>query len=215
MTHLFVCFGQDPSTWKATNGPITYDHLWHGEIYDATREVSDWSAAPLDRLLNDNVQSGLTTATGVPPAGWTPAVAMSPIVGTLSPQLQPPIRVVQSFKPVNVTTQVQHVREAGCADGSARGRFIRCPNCTGSSPKFGSLLDAVFYQTCSDKLFHLQAGFAGSCSVTPPILVQPAVLIGWQSRYEGAFTCDSFPVNRTDSLTVVDFGQVCYPVSHD
>ena len=30
-----VTLGSDPATWRATNGPITYDHLWHGEIYDA------------------------------------------------------------------------------------------------------------------------------------------------------------------------------------
>ena len=56
---------------------------------------------------------------------------MSPIVGVLSPQLMPPIRIVQSFEPVSVKTIEQHVFEPGCGSGFDGGRFIRCPKCNG------------------------------------------------------------------------------------
>ena len=157
--------------WKVRHGPITYDHLWHGEIYDANREVSDWASgktvpspcgftafaakavplpcgstafaaktvplpcgftafaakavplpcgftafaaktvplpcdftvAPLAELTDEQ-----SLTEGGVPAGWGPAVAMQPTVGQLSPQLMPPIRIVKSFKPANITTVRQH-----------------------------------------------------------------------------------------------------------
>jgi hypothetical protein len=88
-------------TWKARNGPITYDHLWHGEIYDANREVADWASSELSSLETSEGQT--LTADGSAPE-WSPVVAMSPIVGVLSPQLMPPIRIVQSFEPVSINT---------------------------------------------------------------------------------------------------------------
>ena len=51
------------SQWKARHGPIVYDHLWHGEIFD----------------------------TGQILAPWGPAKKMSPKAGRMYPQLMPPI----------------------------------------------------------------------------------------------------------------------------
>jgi alpha-L-rhamnosidase len=34
--------------WYSRHGPIVYDHLWHGEIYDRRLELSPpWATAPL------------------------------------------------------------------------------------------------------------------------------------------------------------------------
>ena len=154
-----VTMGTD-ETWKARNGAITYTHLWHGEIYDARRETQEhWASAPTAAL-----DSQLTV--GGAPAGWAPAKLMSPIVGVLSPQLMPPIRIVQSFEPVSVKTIEQHVFEPGCGSGFDGGRFIRCPKCNGSSPKLGaggggSLAAAVFFQSCSNELTHVEEAEVG------------------------------------------------------
>jgi alpha-L-rhamnosidase len=63
----------NPSTWQYRHGPIVYDHMWHGEIYDARQEANEWLGPP--------------------------ARAMSPKVGSLVPQNMPPIRVTSSSEP--------------------------------------------------------------------------------------------------------------------
>eukprot|EP00940_MAST-03C_sp_MAST-3C-sp2_P000368 g368.t1 len=65
----------DPGTWSYRHGPIVYDHMWHGEIYDARQEDDAWV---------------------------TPAFEMNPIVGTLVPQNMPPIRITETSTPISV-----------------------------------------------------------------------------------------------------------------
>ncbi len=36
-------YGTDSRYWKATKGPITYDDVYNGERYDATKELQGWS----------------------------------------------------------------------------------------------------------------------------------------------------------------------------
>ena len=192
--------------WKARNGPITYDHLWHGEIYDANREIEDWASVPVTELQNQLRVDGSDPE-------WMPAVPMHPLVGTLSPQLMPPIRIVQSFEPVSINTVEQGSFEKGCANGFDGGRFIRCPNCTGPAGKGvgGTLQDAVFYQSCSNELTHLteSEAYPSPCGFGHVAieLVEPAVLTGWESRFKGVVVCNTIPRNNTETLTVVDFGQ--------
>ena len=107
-------------TWKARNGPITYDHLWHGEIYDANREVADWASSELSSLETSEGQT--LTADGSAPE-WSPVVAMSPIVGVLSPQLMPPIRIVQSFEPVSINATELRTFTPGWKTSQP---FLRC-----------------------------------------------------------------------------------------
>ena len=69
-----VSMASDAARWKSRHGPIVYDHLWHGEIYDKRQEATlDWSAAPLAAY----------------PAGvWVDAArAMTPTVKALFPQV--------------------------------------------------------------------------------------------------------------------------------
>lgn len=146
--------------------------------------------------------------------GWKSVVPMHPLIGTLTPQLMPPIRIVQSFEPVSINTVEQGEFEAGCSNGFGGGRFIRCPNCTGPAGKGvgGNLLSAVFYQSCSNELTHLTAAEAypspcGFAHVTIE-MVEPSVLSGWESRYKGPVVCSAVPRNNTQTLTVVDFGAV-------
>lgn len=71
----FVSSAGAGSPWKMRHGPIVYDHLWNGVIYDSRRASAPWSEA---------------------------AVEMSPKAGRASPQLMPAIRVIESYTPVKV-----------------------------------------------------------------------------------------------------------------
>ena len=198
--------GSDLS-WKARNGPITYDHLWHGEIYDANREVANWASVALPSLMDAQ-----SVTVGGSAAGWSAAVARSPLVGILSPQLMQPIRIVQSFEPISINATQMHTFTPGCADGFDGGRFIRCPNCTGPAGEGvgGTLAGAVFFQSCSDSLHHLTAADPVACGQSHPgiELVAPETLVGWEKRYKGHMDCaNGIPANKTETLTVIDFGQ--------
>ena len=207
-----VTVSTDTDNWMVTTGPIVYNHLWHGEIYDARREVPGWASEPLDALVS------LPTLGGEA-AGWTKATAMSPNVGVLSPMKMQPIRIDRSVKPVNISKMTQTSYAQGCANGFADGnRFIRCGKCSRSSvPIVGDLFSAVFYQDCSNHLYHWVSpsgsGGGPSCGLPNPqeheVLVEPAKMVGWQARYKGVFACSDLPVdqNRTHDLYVVDFGQ--------
>ena len=37
-----VSFSTAEGSWKSRHGPIVYDHLWHGEIYDSRQEAELW-----------------------------------------------------------------------------------------------------------------------------------------------------------------------------
>jgi alpha-L-rhamnosidase len=73
------------STWKVADGPIRFNSIYLGEIYDARREVAGWDRAGFDD------------------SGWgRPEIAIEPI-GLLRAQSQPPIRVTKTLKPVQLS----------------------------------------------------------------------------------------------------------------
>ncbi len=73
------------NNWKVGEGPIRFNSIYLGEIYDARREVSGWDCA------------------GFGESTWRqPGVATEP-VGVLRAQAQPPIRVTRTLKPVKIT----------------------------------------------------------------------------------------------------------------
>ena len=63
--------------WSYRHGPIVYDHMWHGEIYDARQETALWIS---------------------------PAIQMNPKIGILVPQNMPPIRITKTYSPVSIRT---------------------------------------------------------------------------------------------------------------
>ena len=71
-------------SWKVTSGPIVYDGPHMGELYDATREVDGWAEPGLDI------------------SGWENVVTAPNPGGKLHAQLTKPIRVVNSFKPIEI-----------------------------------------------------------------------------------------------------------------
>eukprot|EP01047_Picozoa_sp_COSAG01_P071916 COSAG01_NODE_11295_length_1964_cov_19.114745_1_plen_517_part_00 len=194
------------ASWQVRHGPITYNHLWHGEIYDARREVPGWVSEPLDTLVAKRTLGGEAP-------GWTSATTMTPMVGELSPMQMPPIRIDRSVKPVNISKMTEAVYTRGCPNGFDGNRFIRCSTCnTSTVPVVGNLFAAVFFQDCHDHLYHW-VGASGSgggpdCGRSPgshEVLVGPDTLAGWHARYKGVFACDNIPLdqNKSQHLFVV------------
>jgi alpha-L-rhamnosidase len=72
-------------SWKVGEGPIRFDSIYLGEIYDARKAVPGWDGAGFDD------------------AAWRPAAVASEPVGALRAQAQPPIRVTKTLKTANVT----------------------------------------------------------------------------------------------------------------
>jgi alpha-L-rhamnosidase len=70
------------ASWTTDASPMTYNHLYGGEDYDARREQKGWSTAAFDD------------------AGWQQAEVVEGPDVTLDSQLMPPIRVTQTLEPV-------------------------------------------------------------------------------------------------------------------
>jgi len=72
-------------TWKVAAGPIRFNSIYLGEIYDARCEQAGWDYAGFDESL------------------WRqPGIASEPI-GQLRVQTQPPIRITREIKAVGIT----------------------------------------------------------------------------------------------------------------
>jgi len=73
------------AAWKVSTGPIIFDSIRNGEIYDARLEMPGWNAAD----YNDS--------------GWKEAQVVDGPKGKLCAQMLPPIKVVKEIAPVNLT----------------------------------------------------------------------------------------------------------------
>ncbi|MGA0558187.1 family 78 glycoside hydrolase catalytic domain [Larkinella sp. VNQ87] len=73
------------NSWKVTaDGPIRANNEFDGEEYDATRELTNWDK------------------TGYDASNWLTAQVVNAPASRLEAQMNPPIRVVQTLKPVSV-----------------------------------------------------------------------------------------------------------------
>ncbi|MGN6371180.1 MAG: family 78 glycoside hydrolase catalytic domain, partial [Phycisphaerae bacterium] len=78
------------NSWKTTRGPIIYNHQFGGEDYDARRETPGWTEPD----FNDK--------------SWKPAALIDPPGNAdgpakITPALQPPDKICQTFTPQKVT----------------------------------------------------------------------------------------------------------------
>ena len=80
----------DPS-WKQTDGPIIQDSIYNGEIYDARLETHGWDCPGFDD------SSWISVETGIVPKG------------TLSAQMIPPIKVMDTIVPLKMTNPAKGV----------------------------------------------------------------------------------------------------------
>ncbi len=74
------------SNWKASAGPITYNDLFNGETYDARLEQPGWDKPDFNN------------------SSWESASTVEPPSGTLTAELLPPCRVMQTLAPVKMLT---------------------------------------------------------------------------------------------------------------
>ncbi|HRZ38480.1 MAG TPA: family 78 glycoside hydrolase catalytic domain [Candidatus Paceibacterota bacterium] len=73
-------------SWKlTTDGPITENNEYDGEVYDARKELPGWASPGFDD------------------AGWLPAQPVHAPEGTLVSQMIEPIRVVETLEPQSLT----------------------------------------------------------------------------------------------------------------
>lgn len=92
IVQLEICY-QDGSvqtvvsdgSWKAATGPVRFDGIRNGEVYDARRDHAGW-----DRPDGDD-------------SGWTSATVVPAPKGRLAAQMLPPIRVTETLRPVKLT----------------------------------------------------------------------------------------------------------------
>lgn len=74
------------ASWKATTGPVVLDGIRQGESYDARREMPGWCTADFDD------------------SGWDkPQIVPAP-KGTLRAQMMPPVKVIQTIRPVRMNS---------------------------------------------------------------------------------------------------------------
>ncbi|WP_249227776.1 family 78 glycoside hydrolase catalytic domain [Kutzneria sp. CA-103260] len=72
-------------SWTWSDSPITGDDIYNGETYDARQEQHGWDTAGFDAST------------------WRPVTTVAAPAGTLTPSTLPPIRVVQTLRPVKMT----------------------------------------------------------------------------------------------------------------
>lgn len=73
------------TAWMTAGGPITFNDIYGGEMYDARREKPGWTAPDYDD------------------SGWYAAETGEGPRGTLQSQVMPAIKVVQTIKPLKLT----------------------------------------------------------------------------------------------------------------
>ena len=73
------------TTWKQSDGPIVQDSIYNGEIYDARLETQGWDKPGYDESTWKAVETGILPK------------------GTLSAQMIPPIQVMDTIVPINMT----------------------------------------------------------------------------------------------------------------
>jgi alpha-L-rhamnosidase len=71
-------------TWKSSPSPVTFTSIYGGEDYDATIEQEGWNLSDFDD------------------AGWKPALVVKAPDGSLQPELDYPLQVMQVFEPAKL-----------------------------------------------------------------------------------------------------------------
>ena len=71
--------------WEMRTGPIVASDIYHGETYDARKELGDWCVP------------------NAPKAGWRSADLFPAYRGELVPKVNEPVRATQSIKPRKIT----------------------------------------------------------------------------------------------------------------
>ena len=79
------------NSWEVSTGPIVYNQIFTGEIYDASMEMDGWAKAGFDEST------------------WYDAKSVKPPTGKLYSQLAPPDKAVKILRPLSVTNPKEGV----------------------------------------------------------------------------------------------------------
>lgn len=72
-------------SWQYSTGPIVFDSFMNGETYDARLEQPGWDTIGFDA------------------SAWSAAHVVDAPKGKITPQMAPPIRITETFKPAKIT----------------------------------------------------------------------------------------------------------------
>ncbi len=92
----------DESWQMTTNGPIRANNDFDGEEYDARMELGDWSKPGYTGIEEEHPTINIQQPTSKEVSGWRPVQIVSAPAGVLCAQMQEPIRVTGTLKPVSV-----------------------------------------------------------------------------------------------------------------
>jgi hypothetical protein len=122
-TELVHTTNTQEGVWQCRQGPIVWDHLFHGETYDARLDIDGWDSLPFEELVHGSTTSGA-------PPDWKPVQDRSHIpggdtgnksaVGPLVPMQMPPLRIGESFAALSVNLAVPS------GGGGGGGRSQQC-----------------------------------------------------------------------------------------
>lgn len=73
------------TSWKVGNGPILKNSVYLGELYDGRLEQEGWDTAGFDD------------------GKWSPAVVATEPIGAMKSQVQPPVKMMPTIKPVKIS----------------------------------------------------------------------------------------------------------------
>lgn len=104
------------AAWVGRQGPIVYDHEYHGEQYDRRMQVAGWNNFSMVALPNAKE--------------WKPVVAVPAVRvedAVLAPQQMPPIKIVETRTAVSITKLdvdlKQHITRCSAASGHIGGEM--------------------------------------------------------------------------------------------
>ena len=79
------------NTWKTSSGPILYNDYSNGETYDARLEKAGWDSPGYDD------------------SDWSEVLYVDPPSGIMDSQIMPPIKVIETIKPVKILNPMENV----------------------------------------------------------------------------------------------------------
>ena len=178
---VFTTGSSDLGAWRSRPSPVTWDHLFHGETFNASQALAGWASPAPHPAAGDS--------------SWQPAVAMSPPgtgLGPLSPVRMPAIRAVEHFQPRAIDTLAPHVWLYDFGQNMAGLVTLRLPASTPAGATV-TLAHAEMRATLDGPILN---GYCHANPAGPPLRLEPCAphqTYGWghliKDRYVGDFNC--------------------------
>ncbi|WP_200269239.1 glycoside hydrolase family 78 protein [Luteolibacter pohnpeiensis] len=154
-------------TWKTSTGPIVFDSIYGGEIYDARLEKSGWSTAGYDDSKWDEVK-----------------IVKAPTDNMVA-QAMPPIRATATIKPVKITEPKPGVFIFDMGQNFAGHVNLTVSGPAGTSIKmrYAELLHGDGTLDNDDMSKHVRRGGADQAFQTDTYILKGEGTEKWHSRF--------------------------------